>query len=247
MCVFIDTMACIFSLSLSLCVSLPTFSLLLSLHTCKMFLPLSHLDSITASLFCICVVFSKIRASRRRGIRYRVRTSHKDARRERELASGEVGWNPSAASRQLRLCPVDAAHSFPNARWEMNRQREGDLYNQVQSLLQSTFWRFVDSIFFFSHLPSPTLFSFVLTCLPSIDSYTVFPPLMFWFFPATIPPCQHCQSGPCGAEKIEPQIEQSISVRIHQCQTTPSLAVCIQHAHMHSYSRLKRSRWIDTV
>lgn len=33
--------------------------------------------------------------------------------------------------------------------------------------------------------------------------------------------------GGGGAEEIEPQIEQSISVRIHQCQTTPSRAVCL--------------------
>lgn len=72
-----------------------------------------------------------------------------------------------------------------------------------------------------------------LTSRPSFYSCFIFPPSCV--FSTTVSPCQQCQPGPSGAEKIEPQIEQSIFVRIHQCQTTPSLAVCIEQAHMLSY------------
>lgn len=129
---------------------------------------------------------------------------------------------------------MDSAHSFPNSQLEMNHQRENK--NQVQSLLSSTFLVFY-IFFFFTHLLSITLspplfFSPVTPPSMLCSIFTHYIPL---FFSITISPCQQCQLSPCRAEKIEAQIEQSISVRIHQCQTTPSCTVCIKHAHIHRY------------
>lgn len=52
----------------------------------------------------------------------------------------EVGWKASAASRQLRLGPVDDVHSVANAQLEMNHQSErgSDRENPAQSLMSST-------------------------------------------------------------------------------------------------------------
>lgn len=130
-------------------------------------------------------------------------------------------------------CPL----SFPNAQLEMSHRKES-----TGKISCSHFCRVLSDPFqlvfllyspAFSHSVLLCL-SFLLTCLTSIYSCNIFP-LCSSFFSTTISPCQQCQLGPCGAEKIEPQIEQSISVRIHQCQTTPSLVVCNEHTHMHSY------------
>lgn len=128
--------------------------------------------------------------------------------------------------------PCQRCTPFPNAQLETN---------QGEVLKSSTFVvSFRKLLFFPLHSPASSSSSSSTFSLPSIAA-PIFSPyvssavvFLFFFTSATISPCQQCQPGPCAAEKIEPQIEQSISVRIHQCQTTPSLAVCIEHARTHA-------------
>lgn len=75
----------------------------------------------------------------------------------------------------------------------------------------------------------------VTLLLPSSNCLIFFFHYVFLCFSTSVSPCQQCQPDSRRAEKIEQQIEQSISVRIHQCQTIPSLAVCIERAHTDSY------------
>lgn len=171
-------------------------------------------------------------------IRYEVR-NESQGRPERQLTSREVLWVEIRVLRfqQLGLSPADGAHSrrpIRNESSEKSSKTRRSHFGRLLSLLLST----LSSLF--AHLLSPTLFSSASLSSspvspPSIAAPIFFPPYVSSVFSATISPCQQCQPGPCAAEKIEPQIEQSISVRIHQCQTTPSLAVCIEHAHTHSY------------
>lgn len=168
--------------------------------------------------------------------------SHKDTQRESRHPERCSGLKflccfSTVLSQPSGQCPL----SFPNAQLEMSHQRESTSkirHSHFCHVLSYVFQLFFFFFSFFTHLLSPALFSSASpfsspVSPPSIAAtFFTYVPL---FFSTTISPCQQCQLGPCGAEKIEPQIEQSISVRIRQCQTTPSLVVCIEHAHMHSY------------
>ena len=135
---------------------------------------------------------------------------------------------------------MDCAHSFfPNAQLEMNHQ---SVKKKKKKSGIVTFCHLGFIYSFFSYLLSPTLSLLLLTCLPSLSIYGLFSLFFvssgcfFFLFFLSLSLLFHLVNsisrGPRGAEKIEPQIEQSISVRIHQCQTTPSLLLSVpKHAH----------------
>lgn len=137
---------------------------------------------------------------------------------------------------------MDCAHSFFSQRPIRNESSECEKKKIRHSHFLSS-W--LHLLFFFlpafSHSlppPPPHLSPLSLRLRPRYFLFFCFLWLffIFFFFPFSLSLLFHLVNsisrGPRGAEKIEPQIEQSISVRIHQCQTTPSLLLSVsKHAH----------------